>query len=87
MEESKVTVVIEDDGTVVDDEKFFKKLPAQTVFVFLKTGEQWRGGKHKNIHVDGILQLSRRKFCYILFSTPDTKIVVIVCKIFKNLFL
>jgi len=53
-----VTVVIEDDGTVVDDEKFFKKLPAQTVFVFLKTGEQWRGGKHKNIHVDGILQLS-----------------------------
>jgi hypothetical protein len=50
-----VTVVIEDDGTVVDDEKFFKKLPAQTVFVFLKTGEQWRGGKHKNIHGDGIL--------------------------------
>jgi hypothetical protein len=38
-------------------------------------------------HVDGILQLSRRKFCYILFSTPDTKIIVIVCKIFKNLFL
>jgi hypothetical protein len=31
-----VTVVIEDDGTVVDDEKFFKKLPAQTVFVFLR---------------------------------------------------
>lgn len=43
IEESKVTVVIEDDGTVVDDDKFFKKLPAQTVFVFLKTGEQWRG--------------------------------------------
>ncbi|CAG2189098.1 DNA fragmentation factor subunit beta-like [Mytilus galloprovincialis] len=41
--ESEVTVVIEDDGTVVDDDKFFRKLPAQTVFVFLKKGENWRG--------------------------------------------
>ncbi|XP_048780692.2 DNA fragmentation factor subunit beta-like [Ostrea edulis] len=39
----EVTVVIEDDGTVVADDKFFKKLPAQTVFVFLKKGEKWRG--------------------------------------------
>lgn len=38
-----VTVVIEDDGTAVTDDKFFKKLPAQTVFVFLKKGETWRG--------------------------------------------
>ncbi|XP_046572626.1 DNA fragmentation factor subunit beta-like [Haliotis rubra] len=38
-----VTVVIEDDGTVVDSESFFKKLPAQTVFVFLKKGQVWNG--------------------------------------------
>lgn len=63
-----MTVVIEDDGTVVDDEKFFKKLPAQTVFVFLKTGEQWRGGKHKNMLVDGILQLSRKNILLHLFK-------------------
>lgn len=39
----KVTVVIEDDGTVVDSDEFFKKLPSQTVFVFLLKGEQWKG--------------------------------------------
>ena len=36
--------MIEDDGTVVTDDSFFKKLPAQTVFVFLRKGEVWRGG-------------------------------------------
>ncbi|XP_041378450.1 DNA fragmentation factor subunit beta-like [Gigantopelta aegis] len=38
-----VHVVIEDDGTLVDSETFFKKLPAQTVFVFLRDGQIWRG--------------------------------------------
>lgn len=42
----EVTVLIEDDGTAVTDDKFFKKLPAQTVFVFLKKGETWRGGTY-----------------------------------------
>lgn len=46
----EVTVVIEDDGTVVDDEAFFKKLPAQTVFIFLRPGETWRGGMLSIIH-------------------------------------
>ncbi|XP_064611343.1 DNA fragmentation factor subunit beta-like [Liolophura sinensis] len=41
--EEEVTVVVEDDGTVVDDDAFFKKLPAQTVFVFIRDGEQWHG--------------------------------------------
>ena len=40
-----VTVVLEDDGTVIDSDAFFKKLPAQTVLVFLKKGERWGGGK------------------------------------------
>jgi hypothetical protein len=44
LDPDEVTVVIEDDGTAVTDDKFFKKLPAQTVFVFLKKGEKWRGG-------------------------------------------
>ncbi|PVD36666.1 hypothetical protein C0Q70_03652 [Pomacea canaliculata] len=38
-----VTVVIEDDGTEVDNEGFFKNLPQQTVFVFLRKGERWKG--------------------------------------------
>lgn len=39
----KLTVVIEDDGTVVDSDGFFKKLPSQTVFVFLRQEEHWKG--------------------------------------------
>eukprot|EP00745_Piridium_sociabile_P023471 TRINITY_DN36607_c0_g1_i7.p1 TRINITY_DN36607_c0_g1~~TRINITY_DN36607_c0_g1_i7.p1 ORF type:complete len:167 (-),score=25.84 TRINITY_DN36607_c0_g1_i7:3-503(-) len=41
--DEKVSVVIEDDGTLVDSEAFFKKLPSQTVFIFLQPGEKWRG--------------------------------------------
>ncbi|KAL4221596.1 hypothetical protein ACF0H5_019853 [Mactra antiquata] len=44
-----VTVVLEDDGTLVDGDSFFKKLPAQTVLVFLKEGEKW-GGAGALIH-------------------------------------
>lgn len=44
-ENEEVTIVIEDDGTLVDSEEFFKKLPPQTVFVFLCRGEHWKGGK------------------------------------------
>ncbi|KAK3104873.1 hypothetical protein FSP39_012136 [Pinctada imbricata] len=43
LDPDEVTVVIEDDGTEVTDDAFFKKLPAQTVFVFLREGEKWRG--------------------------------------------
>lgn len=42
-EGEEVAVVLEDDGTVVDSESFFSKLPQQTVFIFLLEGEQWRG--------------------------------------------
>ena len=45
LDPSSVTVVLEDDGTVIDSDTFFKKLPAQTVLVFLKKGERWGGGK------------------------------------------
>ncbi|KAL3861940.1 hypothetical protein ACJMK2_007950 [Sinanodonta woodiana] len=43
MNPEEITIVIEDDGTVVESEAFFKKLPAQTVLVFLRKGEKWRG--------------------------------------------
>ncbi|KAL8617232.1 hypothetical protein ACOMHN_065632 [Nucella lapillus] len=42
-EEEEVSVVIEDDGTLVDSEAFFKKLPSQTVFIFLLSEERYRG--------------------------------------------
>lgn len=45
MDEKEVTVVLEDDGTLIESDTFFKKLPAQTVLVFLKKGEKWGGGK------------------------------------------
>lgn len=49
MDPGSVTVVLEDDGTVIDSDAFFKKLPAQTVLVFLKKGERW-GGAGSLIH-------------------------------------
>ena len=47
-EDEAVTIVIEDDGTLVDSEAFFRKLPSQTVFIFLRAGEKWKGGKTSN---------------------------------------
>ena len=37
-----------EDGTEVDDESYFKTLPAQTVFVFVRSDETWHGCKEKN---------------------------------------
>ena len=48
LDPESVTIVIEDDGTEVENDAFFKKLPAQTVFVFLRKGEKWRGGRNFN---------------------------------------
>lgn len=45
MDPKNVTVVLEDDGTLVDSNSFFQKLPTQTVLVFLQPGEHWGGGK------------------------------------------
>ncbi|XP_050411895.1 DNA fragmentation factor subunit beta isoform X2 [Patella vulgata] len=45
--EDEVTIVLEDDGTLVDSDAFLKTLPTQTVFVFLRNGEQWKGGINK----------------------------------------
>ncbi|XP_045163884.2 DNA fragmentation factor subunit beta-like [Mercenaria mercenaria] len=49
IDEDDVTVVLEDDGTLIDTDTFFKKLPAQTVLVFLRRGEKW-GGAGALIH-------------------------------------
>lgn len=49
MDVDNVTVVLEDDGTLIDSDTFFKKLPAQTVLVFLQEGEKW-GGAGALIH-------------------------------------
>ena len=42
-----MTVVLLDDGTEVEDDKFFKTLSDHTVLVFLKKGEKWAGGNFK----------------------------------------
>ena len=34
-----------EDGTEVDDESYFKTLPVQTVFVFVRSDETWHGCK------------------------------------------
>ena len=55
----EVTVVIEDDGTVVTDDSFFKKLPAETVLVFLRKVEVCRAAifvdfQHRNSYAEEI---------------------------------
>ncbi|KAI4880132.1 hypothetical protein NFI96_003960 [Prochilodus magdalenae] len=36
-----LTLVLEEDGTVVDSETFFHSLPANTLFMVLDKGEEW----------------------------------------------
>ena len=39
-----------EDGTEVDDEGYFKTLPSQTVFVFVRPDETWEGRKYTDTH-------------------------------------
>ncbi|KAF4096113.1 lipid transferase CIDEA isoform X1 [Onychostoma macrolepis] len=39
------TLVLEDDGTVVDSEAFFQSLPTNTAFMVLEKGEAWTPNK------------------------------------------
>ena len=48
LDPKSVTVVLEDDGTVVECDTFFKQIPTQTVLVFLRKGETWGGGEAPN---------------------------------------
>ncbi|KAJ8277025.1 hypothetical protein GJAV_G00070620 [Gymnothorax javanicus] len=40
-----LTLVLEEDGTVVDTEAFFQSLPANTRFMVLEKGQQWTPSK------------------------------------------
>uniref|UniRef100_A0A672QVD1 Cell death inducing DFFA like effector a n=1 Tax=Sinocyclocheilus grahami TaxID=75366 RepID=A0A672QVD1_SINGR len=40
-----LTLVLEDDGTVVDSEAFFQSLPTNTAFMVLEKGEAWTPNK------------------------------------------
>ncbi|XP_030623480.1 cell death activator CIDE-A [Chanos chanos] len=40
-----LTLVLEEDGTVVDSEAFFQSLPTNTQFMVLEKGERWIPGK------------------------------------------
>jgi hypothetical protein len=37
-----VRVVLETDGTEVDDREYFQTLPENSIFLFLRSGEIWR---------------------------------------------
>ncbi|XP_070560639.1 DNA fragmentation factor subunit alpha-like isoform X2 [Ptychodera flava] len=37
-----VTIVLEEDGTEVDEEEYFKLLPSNTVFIVLQRGQRWK---------------------------------------------
>uniref|UniRef100_A0A0B7BH20 CIDE-N domain-containing protein n=1 Tax=Arion vulgaris TaxID=1028688 RepID=A0A0B7BH20_9EUPU len=59
--EEDVTLVLEDDGTIVDSENFFETLPSQTVFVFLKEGEKWTGaGELIYLALNGMCDMDKK---------------------------
>ena len=39
--DKKVYVVLEEDGTEVDEEEYFQTLPANTLLMLLYVGERW----------------------------------------------
>ena len=36
------TIVLEEDGTIVEDEDYFELLEESTVFILLRKGEEWK---------------------------------------------
>lgn len=40
-----LTLVLEEDGTVVDSEEFFQSLPNSTLLMVLEKGEMWTESK------------------------------------------
>lgn len=40
-----LTLVLEEDGTVVDSEEFFQSLPCNTALMVLEKGEMWTQNK------------------------------------------
>ncbi|CAE1284349.1 DFFB [Acanthosepion pharaonis] len=40
---NELSIVLENDGTSVNTQSYFSKLPEQTSFIFLKAGETWNG--------------------------------------------
>ena len=61
----EVTVVLEDDGTVIDSDSVFKQLPQQTVFVFLEDGQTWNGGRETLGHLLFIKRISMNFIWFI----------------------
>ena len=46
-----MTIVLGEDGTEIDDEDYFSFLPAQTLFVVLKPGQEWQQGIYIYIYI------------------------------------
>ncbi|KAH0617826.1 hypothetical protein JD844_016452 [Phrynosoma platyrhinos] len=44
-----ITLVLEEDGTVVDTEDFFQSLPDNTHFMVLEKGQKWKPGPNFDI--------------------------------------
>ncbi|KAG1938469.1 cell death activator CIDE-B, partial [Pimephales promelas] len=69
-----LTLVLEDDGTVVDSEAFFQSLPNNTPFMVLEKGEVWTSSKR--VQQWHILIILMNKICYWLTVSPLTKSVI-----------
>jgi len=79
-----LTLVLEDDGTVVDSEAFFQSLPNNTPFMVLEKGEVWTPSKR--VQQWHILIILMNKICYWLTVSPLTKSVIFTGNYYKNCF-
>ena len=62
--DGNLRIVLEEDGTEVEDEEYFATLPEQSVFVVLKPGEYWDGCKYNH---NLIYNLQLREFHFVLY--------------------
>ena len=81
-------IVLESDGTEVDDEDYFHTLPPQTVFVILQKGEEWQLGKISpfvvTLYSQAILKLDRSVCCNLIFCQSLITIVSFKIRLAKE---
>lgn len=85
---SDVTVVVEADGTVVDDEEYFSCLEGNTILILLSAGQKWRpvwdqGGEdepdsalHSDLDLRYIAMKLRENLGFLVTMTPEQLEVV-----------
>lgn len=60
-----ISIVLEGDGTQVDDGEYFQTLPENSIFMFLRSGESWHPTGSDSIKAGTIDSVSIKCFNYL----------------------